>query len=216
MKKVFIFLGPPGCGKGTQTEKLSRKLNLPHIDTGGLLRKHIQEGTPLGLEGKKFIDKGELVPLWVVESVIKDRLSAFDCKKGYILDGYPRSLEQAEALENIQKELNYGTQNIAIYFDIPTDVLVERLINRRSCSKCGAIYNLLSSKPKLDNICDICGNELIQRADDNKETALLRFKTYDDVTKPLLKYFKDLNILQEINAQGTISEVWEQIKDIIN
>ena len=146
MKKVFIFLGPPGSGKGTQTSRLADKLSIPHIDTGSLLRKNIQDGTELGKIAQGFIDQGQLVPLEVVSKVIKDRLAKEDCKEGYILDGFPRSVEQAQALAEIMDEIGVFTLKddaMAVYFDIDTEVLISRLVNRRSCPKCGPIYNLI-------------------------------------------------------------------------
>ena len=218
MKKVFIFLGPPGCGKGTQTSRLSQKLDIPHVDTGSLLRKNIQDNTPFGIEAKSYIDKGQLVPIEVVQNVIKDRIKRDDCKDGFILDGFPRSVEQADALKDILKEVtnfNLKDDALAIYFDIANDVLVQRLVNRRSCPKCGMIYNLLSSPPKLMNYCDICDTQLVQRKDDNEETAKLRFETYEKETKPLLEYFDNEGILEEINADAPIADVWESIKEIV-
>ena len=218
MKKVFIFLGPPGCGKGTQTTRLSQKLDIPHVDTGSLLRKNIQDNTPFGIEAKKYIDKGQLVPIEVVQNVIKDRIKRDDCKDGFILDGFPRSVEQADALKDILKEVtsfNLQDDALAIYFDIENEVLVQRLINRRSCPKCGMIYNLISSPPKIMNYCDICDTQLVQRKDDNEETARLRFETYENETKPLLEYFENEGILKEINADAPITDVWESIKEII-
>ena len=215
MGKVFILMGPPGCGKGTQTSKLSEKLSLPHIDTGSLLRKNIQDGTTLGAEAKGYMDKGELVPVELVSRIIKNRLEQDDAKNGYILDGFPRSVEQAHVLEGIQKELAYDTQNAVIYFDVPTEALVERLVNRRSCPKCAKIYNLLSIKPKVEGKCDICDVDLIQRSDDTEETANARFKTYNESTAPLLDHFSSLGILKKINANLPIVEVWAQIEEII-
>ena len=218
LKKVFIFLGPPGCGKGTQTTRLSQKLDIPHVDTGSLLRKNIQDNTPFGIEAKKYIDKGQLVPIEVVQNVIKDRIKKDDCKDGFILDGFPRSVEQADALKGILKEVtNFNLQDdaLAIYFDIENEVLIQRLVNRRSCPKCGMIYNLISSPPKIMNYCDICDTQLVQRKDDNEETARLRFETYENETKPLLEYFENEGILKEINADAPITDVWESIKEII-
>ena len=218
MKKVFIFLGPPGSGKGTQTSRLADKLSIPHVDTGSLLRKNIQDGTELGLIAKGYIDKGQLVPLKVVSDVIKDRLQKDDCLNGYILDGFPRSVEQAEALKGIMDELNTFSlkdDTLAIYFDIPTEVLVQRLINRRSCPKCGTIYNLISNPPKIMDYCDICDTKLTQRKDDNEETARLRFETYEKETAPLYDYFKQMGILKELDADKPISEIWENLKNII-
>ena len=218
MKKVFIFLGPPGSGKGTQTSRLANKLSIPHIDTGALLRKNIQDETELGIIAKGFIDKGNLVPLQVVTSVIKERLAQNDCEIGYILDGFPRSLEQAESLDEILADtgrFNLKDDAIAIYFDIDNELLIQRLINRRSCPKCGTIYNLISNPPKIMDYCDICDTKLTLRKDDNEEVARARFVTYEKETAPLYEYFKQLGILEELKADGTISEIWENLKEIV-
>lgn len=219
MKKVFIFLGPPGCGKGTQTDVLSKELNIPHVDTGSLLRENIKNETEFGKIAKGFIDKGQLVPIEVVQSVINERISRPDCKDGYILDGFPRSIEQAQVLKNMWENSPFKfskDEKVAIYFDIPTDVLVERLVNRRSCPKCGKIYNLKSSAPKNDGKCDICNVELVQRKDDTKETAVLRFETYNNETKPLLDFYKKDGILVQINANQSIEAVYNELKNAIN
>ena len=218
MKKVFIFLGPPGSGKGTQTSRLADKLSIPHIDTGSLLRKNIQDETELGIVAKGFIDKGNLVPLYVVSNVIKERLLQADCAEGYILDGFPRSVEQAEALKEIMSEVgkfDLKEDTLAVYFDIDNEALVERLVNRRSCPKCGTIYNLISNPPKIMDYCDICDSKLIQRKDDNEETARARFVTYERETAPLYDYFKQMGILKEIKADASISEIWENLKEIV-
>ncbi len=218
MKKVFIFLGPPGSGKGTQTSRLADKLSIPHIDTGSLLRKNIQDETELGKIAKSYIDKGNLVPLNVVSSVIKERLMEDDCQNGYILDGFPRSIEQAQALEEILSQVGKFTLKddaMAIYFDIDNELLIQRLINRRSCPKCGTIYNLISNPPKIMDYCDICDTKLTIRKDDNEETARARFKTYENETAPLYDYFKQLGILEELKADGSISEIWENLKEIV-
>ena len=217
MKKVFIFLGPPGSGKGTQTSRLADKLSIPHIDTGSLLRKSIQDGTEQGIIAKGFIDKGQLVPIEVVSNVIKERLQKDDCAEGYILDGFPRSIEQAEALKKITDEIgrfNLKEDALAIYFEIDTEALVHRLVNRRSCPKCGTIYNLVSNPPKIMDYCDICDTKLITRKDDNEETARLRFVTYEKETAPLYDYFKQMGILREIDADRSIIEIWEEIKEV--
>lgn len=214
MDKIFIFLGPPGCGKGTQTAKLAHKLNVPHVDTGSLLRKHIQGQTEYGIEAKRYVDKGELVPAKIVEDIIKTRLQEEDAKNGYILDGFPRSLEQARALEGILEELGETKKVVALYFDIPTDVLVGRLINRRYCPQCGTIYNIVTSPPKIENYCDICESKLAQRADDNEETARKRFDTYFSETAPLLDYYRNKGVLKEIDADKSIDEVWQEVKEI--
>lgn len=218
MKKVFIFLGPPGCGKGTQTDKLCAELKIPHIDTGALLRSHISRETDLGVIAKRFIDKGQLVPVEVVDSVISERIAQSDCVNGYVLDGFPRSIEQAEALKKMWVETPYKfkeEEKVAVYFDIPIDVLVERLVNRRSCPKCGKIYNLKTSAPKKAGICDLCGVELIQRKDDTKETALLRFETYEKQTKPLIDFYKKEGLFVQIDANKDIDTVYRELKSVI-
>lgn len=218
MKKEFIFLGPPACGKGTQTSKLSKYLSFPHIDTGSLLRSEIANGTENGKIAKSYIDKGQLVPVELVGEIIKNRLSKPDCKNGYILDGYPRSIEQADLLLKINSEIDGDepADFIAVYFDIDEGILISRVVNRRSCPKCGEIYNLKYKPTKVENICDICGTELIRRKDDNEETAQARFDTYYKETAPLIDYYKDMNALKTINADGSIDEVWDRLLKVVN
>ena len=218
MKKELIFLGPPACGKGTQTNKLAEYLKFPHVDTGSLLRNEIKNNTEAGIEAKKFIDKGQLVPAELVAKIIKNRLSKDDCKNGYILDGYPRSVEQADKLEIINNEINKDNNDVefkAIYFDIDTNVLVERIVNRRSCPVCGEIYNLEFKPPKTEGHCDNDGAELVQRKDDTREVAQARFDTYFNETAPLIDYYKNKGVLKTINANGTIDEVWERLLEVI-
>ncbi len=218
MKTEFIFLGPPACGKGTQTAKLAEYLKLPHVDTGSLLRAEIKAQTPQGIEAKGFIDKGHLVPVELVSRIIKNRLSESDCLDGYILDGFPRSLEQAEQLTKINYELDKERNDVkfmAVYFGIDTEILVERIVNRRSCLKCGEIYNLVFKVPKKDGVCDCCGGELTQRKDDTKEVAQSRFDTYNRETAPLVDYYKKMGVLKAIDANGTIDEVWERLLEVL-
>lgn len=216
-KKELIFLGPPACGKGTQTEKLAKHLNFPHVDTGSLLRAEIKNETPDGKIAKTFIDKGNLVPADLVAKIIKNRLSQDDCKQGFILDGYPRSVEQADLLDIIHKEINNGEKVDfrAIYFDIDTDILVERIINRRSCPVCGEIYNLEFKPPKAAGHCDKDGAELTQRKDDTREVAQSRFDTYNKETAPLIDYYTEKGVLKSIDANGSIDEVWERLLKVI-
>ena len=216
MKKELIFLGAPASGKGTQTDHLAKHLGFPHVDTGSLLRAAIKAQTPAGLEAQKYMDQGRLVPVNVVGEIIKNRLSQDDCKNGYILDGYPRSMEQAEILHQINAELDTEPVDFrVIYFDIQGEMLIERIVNRRSCPKCGKIYNLKFLKPKKENICDECGVELVQRKDDTEETARARFSTYFEQTAPLIQYYEDLGKLHKIDANGTIEEVWERLLAVI-
>lgn len=217
IKTELIFLGPPACGKGTQTARLAEHLHFPHIDTGSLLRNEINNATEAGIEAKKFIDKGNLVPVELVSRIIKNRLAKEDCKSGYILDGFPRSLEQAEQLTKINAELdkNVKADFKAIYFDINPSILIDRIVNRRSCKDCGEIYNLLFKAPKKEGICDKCGGKLAQRKDDTREVAQARFDTYDRETAPLVEYYTKQGALKSINANGTIEEVWQRLLDVI-
>ena len=217
MKKELIFLGPPACGKGTQTTKLAEFLGFPHVDTGSLLRAEIQSGSENGLIAKSFIDKGNLVPVELVGSIIKARLLLEDCKNGYILDGYPRSLEQAQLLDVINSEIN-GAQEVdfkAIYFDLDQSVLISRIVNRRSCPKCGEIYNVKYKPPVKDGVCDKCGETLTQRKDDTEEIAKARFETYFNQTAPLIDYYKNRGVLKTINADGSIDDVWERLLKVV-
>lgn len=218
MKKEFIFLGPPACGKGTQTDKLAEFLNLPHIDTGSLLRNEIAKKTEEGLIAKSHIDKGQLVPIDLVASIIEKKLASDECKNGYVLDGYPRSLEQAEKLDiiNANIDINSNVDFKAIYFEIDTQILIDRIINRQSCPVCGEIYNKKYKPSKFENLCDKCNVALKTRDDDTEEIAKKRFETYYEQTAPLVDFYKDKNVLYRIDANGTIEEVWTRLLDVIN
>jgi len=205
-------LGAPGCGKGTQTSHLAEYLNLVHVDTGSLLRAEIENETPDGVCAKKFIDDGKLVPTELVSAIIKNRLNQEDAKEGFILDGYPRSVEQALALEEINP---VGADFKVIYFDIPENLLVERLVNRRMCKGCGAIYNEKTRPPKAQGVCDKCGATLIQRKDDNEETAHKRFETYYRETAPLIEFYEKRGLLHKVDACGTVEEIFEKLKSVI-
>ncbi|MBQ7764783.1 nucleoside monophosphate kinase [bacterium] len=213
MKKELIFLGPPACGKGTQTNKLSEFLGFPHIDTGSLLRAEIAKETEEGLVAKSFIDKGQLVPIDLVATIIGKKLAEEDCKNGYVLDGYPRSLEQAIKLDEINAKVD-GENEVsfkAIYFDIDTQILIDRIVNRQSCPKCGEIYNKKFKPSKIENICDKCNVELKTRDDDTEEIARKRFDTYYEQTAPLIKFYEDKGVLHKIDANGSIDEVWARL-----
>ena len=217
MKREMIFLGPPACGKSTQTNRLAEYFNLPHVDTGSLLRAEIKSESENGKIAKQYIDKGQLVPVELVAKIIKDRLAQKDCEEGYILDGFPRSAEQADMLTKINEELD-GDKEVsfkAVYFDLDQEILISRIVNRRSCPKCGEIYNIKFHPPKTEGVCDKCGTELTQRKDDNEETAKARFETYFRETAPLVDYYKNKDVLRTIDANGTIDEVWERLLEVI-
>ena len=218
MKKELIFLGPPACGKGTQTDKLSKYLNLPHIDTGSLLRTEIAKETEEGLIAKSFIDKGQLVPIDLVATIIGKKLADEDCLNGYVLDGYPRSLEQAEKLDIINQEIDKNNNNVsfkAIYFDIDTDILIERIVNRQSCPICGEIYNKKFKPSKVENICDKCNVQLKTRDDDTAEVAQKRFDTYYAQTAPLVEFYQKKGVLHKLDANGSIEDVWARLLKIV-
>ena len=217
MKKELIFLGPPACGKGTQTSRLAEYLGFPHIDTGSLLRAEIARETEEGKIAKFHIDQGHLVPVDLVATIIGKRLAQPDCDNGYVLDGYPRSMEQALKLEDINANNDKGVEASlkAIYFDIDTKILIERIVNRQSCPKCGEIYNKKFKPSKIENICDKCNVELKTRNDDTEEIAKERFDTYYKQTAPLIEFYENKGVLHKIDANGTIDEVWERLLKVI-
>ena len=217
MKTELIMVGPPASGKGTQTKKLAAESGLKHVDTGSMLREAVETGTEAGKTAKGFMDKGQLVPVELVARIIKERLSKDDCKNGFILDGFPRSLEQAKILDTILEEID-GDNEVSlkvVYFDIPVDNLIERIVNRRSCPACGAIFNVKTMTLKNEGKCDNCNTDLVQRADDNEETAKSRFNTYFEQTAPLIELYEKRGVLVKIDATGSIDEVFEKLKAVI-
>jgi len=217
MKREFIFLGPPASGKGTQTKLLQKELNLPHVDTGSMLRAAIANGTEAGKIAKGFMDQGTLVPVEIVAKIIKERLSEDDCANGFILDGYPRSVEQAIILDDILAELNKDQEfSISVVnVDVSDEFLLERIVNRRFCKECGQIYNLKFTAPKTEGKCDNCSGELSQRSDDTEEVAKNRFKTYKEQTQPLIEFYTKKGWLHAINGEQTIDAVFADIKKAI-
>ena len=197
---------------------MSEYLGFPHVDTGSLLRAEIAKESEEGKIAKSFIDKGQLVPPELVGRIIANRLAQEDCRNGYVLDGYPRSLEQAVMLEKINAEINKDEKVSfkAIYFDIDTQILIDRIVARQSCPKCGEIYNKKFKPSKVENICDRCGSELKTRADDNEETARARFDTYFRETAPLVEFYEKKGVLYKIDANGSIDEVWERLLNAVN
>lgn len=207
-------MGLPGAGKGTQAEKIVEKYNIPHISTGDMFRAAIKDGTELGLQAKSFMDKGALVPDEVTIGIVKDRLSKDDCKKGFLLDGFPRTVAQAAALDEMLSELNRPIDYV-INVDVDKDILMERLTGRRICKECGATYHLVFNPPAQEGVCTRCGGELYQRADDNAETVQNRLEVNLAQTKPLLSFYEDKGTLRNINGQQDINVVFEDIEKLL-
>ena len=207
----IVIMGPPGAGKGTQAALIKNAYNIPHISTGDMFREAISNQTALGIEAKKNIDKGMLVPDSVTISLVKERLSQDDCKKGFLLDGFPRTIAQAQALDEILKELNIKLDAV-INIDVDFNVLVDRIIGRRVCPKCGASFHIKNQPPKKDGICDECGATLVQRKDDTKETVVPRVDVYTNQTKPLLDYYNKQGIVKNVCGLGDIDVIFSNIK----
>ncbi|MBM3255592.1 MAG: adenylate kinase [Candidatus Omnitrophica bacterium] len=206
----IILLGPPGAGKGTQAKTLALELRLPHISTGDILRKSASLGTALGLEAKDFMNKGVLVPDELVTRMLMERIDQPDAKSGFILDGYPRTLAQAQALDEKLKERKLNI-DFAVYLETSESVVIQRLGGRLVCSKCGANFHLNNMPPKKEMICDSCGGGLYQRSDDKEETISKRLQVYHSESAPLVKYYQAQNILYRLNADGEPSIVLHQI-----
>ena len=186
----IILMGPPGAGKGTQATRIIDEFQIPHISTGDIFRENIAKGTPLGLQAKAIIERGDLVPDDLTIGLVKDRLSKDDCAKGYLLDGFPRTIAQAEALKAMGPEIGRPV-TLVIDITVPDEVLVERIAGRRVCPKCGASYNVNSMKPQKEGVCDRCGADLIQRKDDNPESFKVRLENYYAQTQPLVDFYKE-------------------------
>ena len=206
----IILFGAPGAGKGTQAVELVNKYKLTHISTGDMFRNAIKNQTEMGILANSYISKGELVPDEVTVGLVKERLAQEDCKNGFILDGFSRTLPQAECLDQICLELNIKLDYV-IDIEVSTDDIIERLSGRRVCKSCGASYHVSLNKPKVEGVCDICGGELYTRKDDNKESVAVRIYTYQAQTTPLINYYKNKGILLEINGQQDINDVFKEI-----
>lgn len=207
-------MGLPGAGKGTQAEKIVDQYGIPHISTGDMFRAAMKEGTDLGLKAKSYMDQGALVPDEVTIGIVRERLSKDDCTKGFLLDGFPRTVPQAEALENILAELSRKIDYV-INIDVDKDILMERLTGRRICKNCGATYHLLFNPPAKEGICDRCGGELYQRADDNAETVQNRLDVNMKQSQPLLDFYESKGYLKTINGQRDINEVFADIQQLL-
>ena len=200
----IIFLGPPGAGKGTQAQLLTKELGIPQISTGDMLRKAMREGTKTGLEAKRYVESGGLVPDDVVIAIVKERLAEDDCKNGYMLDGFPRTVFQAEELAKFAKI------DVAVDLDLPDEVIVQRLSGRRVCPNCNATYHI--SQLGGSTVCKNCGAEVIQRKDDSEETIRNRLKVYTEQTAPLIDYYRQKGILRTVDCQGTVEENFALVK----
>ena len=210
----IIMLGAPGAGKGSQASRIANEYHLPHISTGDIFRANLKEETELGKQAKSFMDKGELVPDDITIAMLLNRIHEEDCKNGYILDGFPRTIPQAEALtEALAKE---GEKiDLALDVEAPDDLIIKRMGGRRTCPNCSAIYHIETLKPKKEGICDLCGAKLMQRKDDNEETVKNRLKIYHEMTEPLIFYYKKENVLEEIDGTENLDKVFETVKEII-
>ena len=205
-----IFLGPPGVGKGTQADFIAQKYEIPKLSTGDLLRESVANETPLGKEAKGYMNRGELVPDAVVVGLVEEKLSSPECQKGFLLDGFPRTVAQADQLSSYLASTGKGLDQV-VYFSLSKDEIIRRISGRRSCPECKAVYHLESIPPKHVGICDVCGKSLIQRNDDKPETVESRLAVYQKQTAPLVEYYKTRNILGELDGAGLVSAVQERL-----
>lgn len=210
----IVLLGPPGAGKGTQAKMIQEKFNIPHISTGDILRDNLKRGTDLGKEAQKYMEAGELVPDSVLIGIIKDRLAQPDTNDGFMLDGYPRTIPQAEALSEILDELN-NPLDVVVNIDVPDEELVKRLTGRRMC-KCGASYHVMFNPPKAEGVCDTCGDELYQRADDSEGPIRNRLEVYKQQTQPLIDYYTDKGINANIDGNKAIDDIFKDIAAVLD
>ncbi|AQX52879.1 adenylate kinase [Priestia flexa] len=210
----LVLMGLPGAGKGTQAEQIVEHYDIPHISTGDMFRAAIKEGTPLGLKAKSFMDQGNLVPDEVTIGIVRERLNKQDCENGFLLDGFPRTVAQADALETILEELNKKIDYV-INIDVDESILMERLTGRRICKDCGATYHLVFNPPAKEGVCDKCEGELYQRADDNEETVSTRLSVNVEQSKPLLHFYEEKGYLRNINGNQDINVVFDDIRNLL-
>ena len=210
----LLIMGRPGAGKGTQAANIKEYYHIPHISTGDMFRAAIKNQTKLGLTAKEYMDKGALVPDEVTIGIVQERLLEDDCKKGFLLDGFPRTIAQAESLESFLKE-NGIVLDAVLDVDVPAEILVRRMVGRRVCKGCGATFHVEFNAPKQEGICDVCGTKLIQRNDDTLETAENRLNVYDEQTAPLLQFYKERNLLKTVDGNQALDKVFEDIKAVL-
>ncbi len=214
MAQIFIFLGPPGAGKGTQARVAARELGIPHISTGDILREAARKKTGLGLAAKAKMDKGELVPDNVISPIVEERLSRPDCREGAILDGFPRTIAQAQFLDGMLERAGLG-EPLVIEIQVATDSVIKRLTGRRTCQSCGEIYNISMNPPRQDGICDKDGGRLIQRADDNESAIRIRLMAYEQDTLPLTDYYRRKNALRQVDGNGDPEDITERLLSLV-
>ena len=210
----IIMLGAPGAGKGTQAKKIAEKYEIPHISTGDIFRANIKNGTELGKKAKEYMDKGALVPDELTCDLVMDRIAQEDCKNGFVLDGFPRTIPQAKALDSALEKINEN-MDFAVDVDVPDENIVNRMGGRRACLNCGATYHIVFNPTKLDGVCDTCGKQTVLREDDKPETVQNRLQVYHEQTQPLLDYYKEQNILKSVDGTKPMDEVFSDIVAIL-
>jgi len=206
----LVFLGAPGVGKGTQAEMVSAKQGIPKISTGDLLRAAVTQQTPLGREAKQFMERGDLVPDKVVIGLVEEKIATPECAKGFILDGFPRTVPQADSLSELLASKGFALDRV-VYFVIPREEVIQRLSGRRSCSQCPAVYHVEFVPPKQEGVCDECGGQLIQRNDDRRETVESRLSVFEEQTSPLIDYYRQKNLLAELDGSGPVDAVQDRL-----
>lgn len=212
-KKCLLFFGAPGSGKGTQSELLVQNHGFKHISTGDIFRENLKKETPIGLEAKKYIDKGDLVPDEITLNMLK--LAIINTKENkFIIDGFPRNLNQANQLEVLSEELNFSIESV-VFLEVPDEVLFKRLTGRRVCKSCGAVYHISHKPSKKDGVCDACGGEVYQRKDDSHDVIAHRLKTYEQSTYPVKKFYEEMDILEIVDGQGSLSDIEKRIENIV-
>lgn len=211
---IILFLGAPGAGKGTQASMIARKFGIPHISTGDIFREAVSKGTELGKKAKEYMDRGELVPDEIVIGIVKERIMADDCSNGFVLDGFPRTVAQAEALDKVLAEMGKKL-DFVLNIVVSEEEVVKRLTGRRTCRNCGAVYHVVFNPPEKEGVCDVCGGELYQRDDDREETVRNRLKVYFEKTAPLIDYYRKKGVLVDINGEQPVEKVTEEIEKVI-